>query len=141
MSRQVLFCRESICLKEKLGFLMMAICMGVVIVQGSMISTTQGVGVGGVGLIAALCVAFLLVQFKIMSFAELSLMFPNAGALGTYTQKAIGHVPAIVAGFADFVVTAMLALPDEMFLVDAVIAELVPGVFRKELSRWRFCYH
>lgn len=116
--------------KRKLGFLtMMAICMGGVIVQGSMISATQGVGLGGVGFIAALCIAFLLAQFNAMSFAELSLMFSNAGTLGTYTQKAIGHFPAIVAVFAGYVVVAMLALPAEMFLVDAVIAKLLPGMF------------
>ncbi|MBK5354385.1 APC family permease [Pseudomonas sp. TH41] len=120
--------------KKKLGFLtMMAICMGVVVVQGSMISATQGIGVGGMGFIAALCIAFVLAQFNAMSFAELSLMFPNAGTLGTYTQKAIGHFPAIVAVFAGYVVVAMLALPAEMFLVDAVINKLLPGVFPEKV--------
>lgn len=115
---------------KKLGFLtMMAICVGVVIVQGSMISATQGIGLGGMAFIAAMCVAFLLAQFNAMSFSELALMFPQAGTLGTYTQKAIGHFPAIVAVFAGYVVVAMLALPVEMFLVDAMLGELLPGVF------------
>ena len=119
---------------KKLGFMtMMAICIGVVIVQGSMISATQGIGLGGMGFIGAMCVAFLLAQFNAMTFAELSLMFPDAGTLGTYTQKAIGHFPAIVAVFAGYVVVAMLALPAEMFLVDAVIGQLLPGVFPEKV--------
>ncbi len=116
--------------QKKLGFItMMAICVGLVIVQGSMITATQGIGIGGMGFIAALVIAFVLAQFNAMSFAELSLMFPQEGTLATYTQKAIGHFPAIVAVFAGYVVVAMLALPVEMFLVDAIIGELLPGMF------------
>lgn len=116
--------------RKKLGFItMMAICVGLVIVQGSMITATQGIGIGGLGFIAAMLVAFVLAQFNAMSFAELSLMFPQEGTLATYTQKAIGHFPAIVAVFAGYVVVAMLALPVEMFLVDAIIHELLPGMF------------
>lgn len=115
---------------KKLGFVtMMAICVGLVIVQGSMITATQGIGIGGMGFIAALFVAFILAQFNAMSFAELSLMFPQEGTLATYTQKAIGHFPAIVSVFAGYVVVAMLALPVEMFLVDIIIGELLPGLF------------
>lgn len=115
---------------KKLGFVtMMAICIGLVIVQGSMITATQGIGIGGMGFIAAMFVAFILAQFNAMSFAELSLMFPEARTLATYTQKAIGHFPAIVAVFAGYVVVAMLALPVEMFLVDAIMGELLPGLF------------
>ncbi|CAH0142507.1 Proline-specific permease ProY [Pseudomonas sp. Bi70] len=115
---------------KKLKFLtMMGICVGLVIVQGSMISATQGIGIGGMGFIAAMIVAFVLAQFNAMSFAELSLMFPEAGTLATYTQKAIGHFPAIVAVFAGYVVVAMLALPVEMFLVETILGELFPGMF------------
>lgn len=120
--------------QKKIGLLtMMAICIGVVIVQGAMISATQGIGLGGMAFIAAMCMAFVLAQFNAMSFAELSLMFPQAGTLGTYTQKAIGHFPAIVAVFAGYVVVAMLALPVEMFLVDAMLGELMPGVFPEKM--------
>lgn len=116
--------------RPKLGFLtMIAICVGVVIVQGSMISATQGIGLGGMAFIAAMFAAFALAQFNAMSFSELSLMFPQAGTLATYTQKAIGHFPAIVAVFAGYVVVAVLALPVEMLLVDAIIGELLPGMF------------
>lgn len=117
-------------MSKKLSFLtMMSICVGVVIVQGSMISATQGIGIGGMGFVAALIVAFVLAQFNAMTFSELSLMFPQAGTLATYTQKAIGHFPAIVAVFAGYVVVAMLALPVEMLLVDAIVGELLPGMF------------
>ncbi len=108
---------------------MMAICIGLVIVQGAMISATQGIGIGGMAFIAAMIAAYILAQFNAMSFAELSLMFPQEGTLATYTQKAIGHFPAIVSVFSGYVVVAILALPVEMFLVDAMLAELLPGMF------------
>lgn len=112
---------------KKLGFLtMMGVCIGVVIVQGSMISSTQGIGMGGMAFIAAMVTAFIIAQFNAMSFSELSLMFPNEGTLATYTQKAIGHFPAIVAVFSGYVVVAALAIPVEMFLVDAMLSQLFP---------------
>ena len=118
----------------KLGLpTMMAICIGLVIVQGAMISALQGLGIGGMGFIAAMVVALILAQFNAMSFSELSLMFPQAGTLATYTQKAIGHFPAIVAVFAGYVVVAVLALPVEMFLVDAMLGELLPGALPEKV--------
>ena len=115
---------------SKMGiFTMMGICIGLVIVQGAMISAIQGIGLGGLGFIAALFCAFVLAQFNAMSFAELSLMFPQEGTLATYTKKAIGHFPAIVSVFAGYVVVAVLALPVEMILVDAMLDKLMPGVF------------
>ncbi|AEF56125.1 APC family permease [Marinomonas posidonica] len=113
---------------KKLGLpTMMAICVGLVIVQGAMISALQGIGIGGMAFIAAMITALVLAQFNAMSFAELSLMFPEKGTLATYTQKAIGHFPAIVSVFAGYVVVAILALPVEMFLVDAMLGQLLPG--------------
>ena len=55
-------------------------------------------------------------------------MFPQEGTLATYTQKAIGHFPAIVAVFSGYVVVAILAIPVEMVLVDAMLENLLPGV-------------
>ncbi|MGM0951902.1 MAG: APC family permease [Pseudomonadota bacterium] len=113
----------------KMGLLtMMAISIGMVIVQGSMISATQGIGIGGMSFIAAMVVALIIAQFNAMSFAELSLMFPQEGTLATYTQKAIGHFPAILVVFAGYVMVAILAMPVELFLVDAMLGELLPGV-------------
>lgn len=102
---------------------MMAICIGLVIVQGSMITATQGIGIGGTAFIVAMIAAFILAQCNAFSFSELSLMFPQEGTLATYTQKAIGHFPAIVSVFSGYVVVAMLSIPVEMFLVDAIIVK------------------
>ena len=113
--------------KNKIHLLtMISICVGLVIVQGSMISSTQGIGLGGSGFLVAILIAFAISQCNAMSFAELALMFPHAGTLATYTEKAIGHFPAIVAVFAGYVVVAMLAIPVEMFLVDVMIGQLFP---------------
>ena len=118
----------------KLGLpTMMGICIGLVIVQGAMISATQGIGIGGTSFIAAMFVALIISQFNAMSFAELSLMFPQEGTLATYTQKAIGHFPAIVSVFAGYVVVATLAIPVEMFLVDAMLGELFPGALPEKI--------
>ena len=115
---------------KKIGLLtMMAICIGLVIVQGAMISALQGLGIGGMAFIAAMVAALIIAQFNAMSFAELSLMYPQQGTLATYTQKAIGHFPAIVSVFAGYVAVAILAIPVELFLVDAMIGELLPGMF------------
>ena len=115
--------------KAKIGLLsMMAICIGMVIVQGAMISSLQGIALGGMSFIFAMIAALIIAQFNAMSFAELSLMFPQEGTLATYTQQAIGHFPAIVSVFAGYVVVAILAVPVELFLVDAMIGELLPGL-------------
>ena len=119
---------------NKLGLpTMMGICIGLVIVQGAMISATQGIGIGGTSFIAAMFVALIISQFNAMSFAELSLMFPQEGTLATYTQKAIGHFPAIVSVFAGYVVVAILAIPVEMFLIDAMLGELFPGAMPEKI--------
>ena len=117
-------------LKRSLGFAtMIAVCIGVVVVQGSMVSALQGVGFGGAGFLAAAVVAFILAQCNAMTFAELSLMFPRSeGTLGSYTEAALGNFPAIVAVYAGYVVVAMFGLSAELLLVDAVIGQLFPGM-------------
>ena len=124
----------SVASKTKMGLLtMMAVCIGMVIVQGAMISAMQGIGMGGMAFIFAMIAALIIAQFNAMSFSELSLMFPQEGTLATYTQKAIGHFPAIVAVFAGYVVVATLAIPIELFLVDAMVGELLPGMFPEKV--------
>ncbi|MGP3362995.1 amino acid permease, partial [Escherichia coli] len=86
------------------------------------------------GFIFAMITALILAQFNAMSFAELSLMFPEEGTLATYTQKAIGHFPAIVSVFAGYVVVAVLAIPVEMFLVDAMLSQLLPGLLPEKIG-------
>ncbi|MBR9904517.1 MAG: APC family permease [Gammaproteobacteria bacterium] len=118
----------------KMGLMtMMAICIGLVIVQGAMISAMQGIGIGGTTFVFAMIAALIIAQFNAMSFAELSLMFPQEGTLATYTQKAIGHFPAIISVFAGYVIVASLAVPVEMFLVDAMLGELLPGMLPEKV--------
>lgn len=118
----------------KMGLLtLMATSIGMVIVQGAMISAIQGIGIGGTSFIAAMVVALIIALFNAMSFSELSLMFPQEGTLATYTQKAIGHFPAILAVFAGYVVVAILAMPVEMFMVDAMLGELLPGLLPEKV--------
>ncbi|MEP2651741.1 MAG: APC family permease [Paraglaciecola sp.] len=106
---------------------MIAICVGLVIVQGAMISALQGIGIGGSAFVLAMFCALIIAQCNAMSFAELALMFPQEGTLATYTQKALGHFPAIIAVFAGYVVVAILAIPVEMLLVEAILNELLPS--------------
>ena len=113
---------------KKMGLMtMLAICVGLVIVQGAMISAIQGVGIGGMAFVAAMIAALVIAQCNAMSFAELALMFPQSGTLATYTQKALGHFPAIIAVFAGYVAVAALAAPIEMFLIDILLGELTQG--------------
>ncbi|HZX19159.1 MAG TPA: APC family permease [Pseudomonas sp.] len=115
-------------LSKKFGlFTMMAVCIGLVVAQGAMISTAQGVGFGAMTFLAAMVAALAISQCNAMSFAELSLMFPQKGTLATYTQKAMGHVPAIVAVFAGYIIVSVLAVPVEMFMIDIILAQLLPG--------------
>lgn len=114
---------------KKIGLItMISICIGLVVVQGAMISSMQGIALGGSAFIVAAIIALIIAHFNIMSFSELSLMFPSEGTLATYTQKAIGHFPAIVSVYSGYVIVAILSLPVELFLVDAMLDALLPGV-------------
>ncbi len=114
---------------KKIGLItMISICIGLVVVQGAMISSIQGIALGGSAFIVAAIIALIIAHFNIMSFSELSLMFPAEGTLATYTQKAIGHFPAIVSVYSGYFIVAILALPVELFLVDAMLDTLFPGM-------------
>ena len=114
---------------KKIGLLtMVSICIGLVVAQGAMISALQGIGIGGSAFIAAMVAALVIAHFNIMSFAELSLMFPAEGTLATYTQKAIGHFPAIVSVYAGYVLVGILGVTVELFLVEAMLDALLPGM-------------
>ncbi len=116
--------------KRVLGFWsLLAAAIGVVIGQGPLISILQTVGFAGYGAYIAIGTAFLLSLCYVATFSELALMMPKAGGVSTYTEVAIGHFPAIVAVFSGYVVVAMFGLSAEMFLVDAILGELFPGMF------------
>ncbi|NIB41089.1 APC family permease [Pseudomaricurvus alkylphenolicus] len=117
-------------LKQVLGFRsLVAVAIGLVVSQGVMVMILQGIGLGGLGFLIPLTIAFLLAIAYAFSFSELALMLPKAGSLSTYTEVAIGHFPAMVATFAGYVVVAMFALSAELLLVDLILSELFPGYF------------
>lgn len=108
---------------------MIAICVGCVVVQGAMASSLIGFGIGGLSFLAAMVLALIFAFCNAISFSELSLMYPSStGTLATYTQKAIGHFPAIVSVFAGYVVVAMFGLSAELIMVDALLQTLFPEV-------------
>lgn len=113
---------------------MIAICVGCVVVQGAMASALTGFGIGGLSFLAAMGLALAFALCNAISFSELSLMYPSSsGTLATYTQKAIGHFPAIVSVFAGYVVVAMFGLSAELLLVDALLQTLFPDVLPPHL--------
>lgn len=109
--------------RPSMGFAtMIAICVGCVVVQGAMASALLGFGIGGLSFIAAMALALVFAICNAMSFSELSVMYPSSqGTLATYTQKAIGHFPAIVSVFAGYVIVAIFGLSAELILVDALL--------------------
>lgn len=121
--------------KAVLGFsTLFAVAVGVVVGQGAIVSVLQGVGFGGTDFIVVLAIGFIIAMCNVASFAELSLMFPRAGGLSTYTEVAIGQFPAILATFSGYVVVAMFGLSAEVLLVGAILDELLPGVISPTLT-------
>lgn len=106
---------------------LVATAVGVVVVQSTMISMLNGAGLGAINFLAAIGLAALLALSYVLSFSELSLMLPRAGSVSAYTQVAIGPGLAIVAALSGYVAVAMLGIPAELILVDALVGQLVPG--------------
>ncbi|RIK93443.1 MAG: amino acid transporter [Burkholderiales bacterium] len=107
---------------------LVATAVGVVVVQSTMISMLNGAGLGALNYLVAIGLAALLAASYVLSFAELSLMLPRAGSVSAYTQAAIGPGPAIIAALSGYVAVAMLGIPAELILVDALAAQLAPGL-------------
>ncbi|WP_230656271.1 APC family permease [Psychrobacter sp. I-STPA10] len=106
-----------------------AIGVGVVVGQGPIVSLLQGVGLGGTDFILVLVIGLIIALCNAFTFAELSLMFPSAGSLSTYTEVAMGHFPAILATMTGYVMLTMFGLSAEVMLVGAVMDMLFPGIF------------
>ena len=101
--------------KRVLGFRsLLAIAVGLVVSQGVMVILLQGTGLAGLGFFLALGTGYVLAITYVYSFAELSLMFPRAGSLSTYTEVALGHFPAIIAVFSGYILVAMFAASAEL---------------------------
>ena len=110
---------------------LIATAVGVVVVQSTMISMLNGAGLGALNYLAAIGLAALLALSYVLSFAELALMLPRAGSVSAYTQVALGPGLAIVAALSGYVAVALLGIPAELILVDALLGQLAPG-----LSSW-----
>ena len=106
---------------------LLAVAVGTVVGQGPIVSVLQGVGLGGSGFLLVMLVSFGISICNAVTFAELSLMFPRAGGLSTYTEIAMGNFPAMVATFSGYVVVAMFGLSAEMLLVGGIINDLFPS--------------
>ena len=119
--------------KNKLKILgfgsLLAVAVGLVVSQGVMALMLTGAGIGGIGFLIPLTLGLILAITYVISFSELSLMIPKSGSLASYTEVAIGNLPAIIAVFAGYVVVAMFALSAELLLVDHIIGKVFPGAF------------
>jgi amino acid transporter len=121
--------------RRTLGFRsLLAVAVGLVVSQGVMVIMLQGAGIAGMGFFIPMALGYILAISYVFSFAELSLMFPRAGTLSTYTEVAIGHFPAIIAVFSGYVVVALFALSAELVLIDLLLTELFPGTIPPMLA-------
>ena len=73
-----------------------------------------------------MAIAFFIALFSIFSFSELSLMFPRAGTLGSYTEVAMGHFPAMASVLGGYVAVAFFGLTAELLLIGFVTNSLFP---------------
>lgn len=113
--------------KRTLGLTsLVAVAIGLVVGQGPIVSAMQGFALGGSDFLIAMAVAFFIALFSIFSFAELSLMFPRAGTLGSYTEVAMGHFPAMASVLGGYVAVAFFGLTAELLLVGFVTNSVFP---------------
>jgi len=106
-------------------------------------ATTVGLGISQVGLVGVLqslglaanypvwvlalafVCAYLLALTYAATFSELSLMMPHRGGLSTYTEVALGNLPALLATYSGYVVVNLFGVPVELMLLDSVLREVV----------------
>jgi len=119
-------------LKRSLGLTsLIAICVGIVVGQGPLITVLQGIGLNPSAFIVALLIAFILTLGYVFTFTELTLMMPKAGGISTYTEVAIGHFPAIIVTIAGYLGIAIFAGAADLFLLDYVMDVLYPNTFSR----------
>ena len=117
-------------LKRTLGlFSLIAVGVGMVIGQGALVTILQGVGINASAFFIAMLFAFALALTYIFTFTELSLMMPKAGGISSYTEVAIGHLPAIVITIGGYLGLAIFAGAADIFLLNYVFDVLYPGTF------------
>jgi len=116
-------------LKRTLGLpSLIAVGVGLVVGQGALVSVLQGVGTDSPAFLLALLIAFVLTLGSVFTFAELALLMPRAGGISTYTEVALGHVPAIVVTISGYVGTAIFAGAADLFLLEFILETLYPGI-------------
>lgn len=115
-------------LKRTLGLpSLIAVGVGLVVGQGALVSVLQGVGTDAPAFLLALLVAFVLTLGSTFTFAGLALLMPRSGGISTYTEVAIGHVPAIVVTLGGYVGVAIFAGAADLFLLEFILETLYPG--------------
>jgi len=127
-------------LKRTLGLTsLIAICVGVVVGQGPLITILQGVGIDATGFLIAMLIAFVLSLGYVFTFSELTLMMPKAGGISTYTEVALGHLPAIIVTIAGYLGLAVFAGAADLFLLDYVMDVLYPDTFTR-FGLWVYAF-
>jgi len=117
-------------LKRSLGLTsLIAICVGMVVGQGPLITILQGVGINATGFFVVMFIAFVIALGYVFTFSELALMMPKAGGISTYTEVAVGHLPAIIVTIAGYLGLAIFAGAADLFLLDYVMDTLYPNTF------------
>lgn len=112
-----------------LGFAaLFAVAIGVIVAQSTIVSLLQATAIGGWGFVGALAIGWALMMANSATYAELALMMPRATGIGAYIGAGLGPLPAVFAVFAGYVVPALFGPAAELLLVDAVMAQLLPGV-------------
>ncbi|WP_341890005.1 APC family permease [Variovorax sp. YR752] len=107
-----------------LGFsALFAAAIGAIVAQIGMVSSAQGIGIGGWGFVGALFIAFAISMANAFAYAEMSLMLPSQGSLSSFAEAAIGNFPAIMLVFAGYVTPAIFGLPAELILADTILTQ------------------
>ncbi len=111
-----------------LGFAaLFSVAIGVIVAQSTIVSLLQATSIGGWGFLGAMAIGWLLMMANSATYAELALMMPRATGIGAYIGAGLGPLAAIFAVFAGYVVPALFGPAAELLLVDAVLAQLLPG--------------
>ena len=106
---------------------LVAVAVGVIVAQSTMVSLLQATAIGGWGFVGAMAIGFALMLCNSATYAELALMMPRASGMSAYIQAGLGPLPAIFAVFAGYVVPALFGPAAELLLVDAVLGQLLPA--------------
>jgi amino acid transporter len=108
--------------KGVLGFpSLLAVAVGLVVASTTLVSLSQGMGIGGYGFILSMLIAWVLMIFQAFTFSELAITMPRAGSISSYTEIALGHFLAIVATIAGYIVVQLLAAPAEIAVASIVV--------------------